>query len=218
MSVNSIYKKATLNLAKSVCVVSTFVAALGVASTVEAEASSETLVLQFIGQGTGAEWNKLSAGTVASMQALSDANADFDVAKLAGFACFEVDLADPSSGSVIGVGTDCLAPNVQSSSDPEGAGVIVEAYSFFILPGGAFVSTGMTTARPFYSGIGDAGGKYTHVTGSVPGSDNIVAGTGQFSDSGTVRVSGVVNMSQFGAGIIDFNCLWIVEVGMNSSN
>ena len=87
-----------------------------------------------------------------------------------------------------------------------------------MLPGGAFASTGMTSVRPFFSGVGDADGEFTHMTGSVPASDNIVAGTGQFQASGSVRVSGVVNMSQFGAGIIAFNCLWLVDVEIENDN
>jgi hypothetical protein len=193
---------------KNILAVMGLVASIGMVSGAQAEGSTETLVLQFLGTATGGAWNELSADTVATIQTLSDENDDFDAASLDGFACFEIDMLDAASGVVAGVGVDCLAP------DDKGDGLVVEAFSFFILPGGAFLANGMTTVRPFFSGVGDAGGSYTHVTGSVPsaGEDNIIAATGQFEDSGAIRVSGVMDLSGIGSGVAVFNCLWLVSV------
>lgn len=186
--------------------------ALAMALTVPlpvAAGSTETLVLQFMGAAPAKSWNELSQATVSEIQALDEAG-DLDVASLDGFACFEIDLLDPSSGASVGTGVDCLSPN---PLDDAFDAVEVTAFSFFILPGGAFVSNGLTSVRAFIPGFGSGG--YTHITGSVPDGDNIISGTGQFEKGGSTRVSGVVDMSEFGsAGIIDFNCLWVAVVEM----
>jgi hypothetical protein len=194
---------------KQLLVASSVAALVWATSAAQAAGGEETLVLQFVGQATGAAWDGLSAEAVSTIQTLANGSERFDVAKLDEFACFEVDLVDPASGISIGEGVDCLSP------EDKGDGVAVEAYSFFMLSGGAFVSHGMTSVRPFYAGVGDADGGYTHISGAVPTDDNILAGTGQFTDSGSVRVSGAVNMSQFGSGIITFDCLWLINVDMS---
>jgi hypothetical protein len=180
--------------------------------------NTETLVLQFLGSAPAKPWNELSQATVSEIQALDDAG-DLDVASLDGFGCFEIGLLAPSSGANIGTGVDCLSPKPIAAvwrryrHDTFDA-IEVTAFSFFILPGGAFVSTGMTSVRGFIPDVGSAG-RYTHVTGSIPDGDNIISGTGQFEKGGSTRVSGAVDMSEFGAsGIIDFNCLWVAVVEM----
>ena len=195
---------------KKLLTATSLIAILGMSSAAHAEGSSETLMLQFLGTATGGAWSDLSAGTVATIQSLADESADFDVASLDGLAFFEIDFLDASSGVVSGVGVDCLAP------DDQGDGLIVGAHSFFILPGGAFVANGMTSVRPFFPGVGDAGGEYTHMTGSVPGGDedNIIAATDQFEDVGAIRVSGVMNLSEIGSGVAVFNCLWQADVAI----
>ncbi|MCK5276219.1 MAG: hypothetical protein KAR37_16310 [Alphaproteobacteria bacterium] len=174
---------------------------------------SERLALQFLGTATGTSWDLLSEATVAEIDMLAQ-DGNFNPADLEGFGCFEIDLVDPSSGVVVGTGVDCLAP---TPVGPEGNvfdAIEVEAFSFFILPGGAFVSNGLTSVRAFLPGIGDGDG-FTHVTGSLPEQNNILAATGQFKDKGSTRVSGAVDLSQFGAGIVAFNCLWIVDIKIN---
>ncbi len=191
---------------KKFLIATTVITIIAMASAVDAKGRKETLALQFLGTDTAADWDELSTDTVSTIEDLAAGNNDFNVSDLDGFGCFELDLVDPSSGVVVGVGVDCLAPDGQDD------GVIVEAFSFFILPGGAFASNGMTSVRPFYAGVGDAGGEFTHMTGSLPDGDNIIAGTGQFKDTGATRVSGAINLSQFGDGVISFNCLWIAVV------
>ena len=187
--------------------------ALAMALTVPlpvAAGSTETLVLQFLGSAPAKPWNELSQATVSEIQALDEAG-DLDVANLDGVGCFEIDLLDPASGTSIGTGVDCLSPK---PLDDTFDAIEVTAFSFFILPGGAFVSTGMTSVRGFIPDVGSAG-RYTHVTGSIPDGDNIISGTGQFEKGGSTRVSGAVDMSEFGSsGIIDFNCLWVAVVEM----
>lgn len=172
---------------------------------------SETLVLQFLGTATGVSWDGLSDDVVTEIMDLDDSG-KMDVEDLEGFACFELDLVDPSSGVSVGTAVDCLAPSPQTN------GVIVEAFSFFMLPGGSFVSNGMTSVSPFFPGIGDAGGAFTHMTGSLPTKNNIIGATGQFKDKGTTRVSGAVDLSRFGEGIVAFNCLWVVVVELDDDD
>ena len=43
--------------------------------------------------------------------------------------------------------------------------------------------------------------------------DNVIYGDGKFSDAaGSVRLSGLVNMENFGSGIIVFDCLFVIDI------
>ncbi len=55
----------------------------------------------------------------------------------------------------------------------------------------------------------------THITGSFPTENNIVYGTKKFEDaSGTVRLSGGVDMSDF-PNTIFFDCIFLVNLHEN---
>lgn len=174
------------------------------------ESSSETLTLQFVGTATGAAWDALSPAIVAEIENLAH-EGTLKLKNLNDFGCFEIDLVDPSSDVTIGTGVDCLSPTPVGPAGNETDAIEVEAFSFFILPGGSFVSNGLTSVRAFIPGVGDGGG-FTHLTGSLPDGDNIIGATGQFAEKGATRVSGAVDLSQLGSGIISFNCLWIAEI------
>jgi hypothetical protein len=184
-------------------------AVISFASSVTA-AESERLALQFLGSATGTSWDLLSEATVAEIEMLAQ-DGNFKTTDLEEFGCFEIDLVDPSSGVVVGTGVDCLAPMPVGPAGNIFDAIEVEAFSFFIFPGGAFVSNGLTSVRAFIPGIGDGDG-FTHVTGSLPEQNNILAATGQFKDKGSTRVSGAVDLSQFDVGVVAFNCLWIVDI------
>lgn len=201
-------KKSVISGASLIALIATF----AVTSPVVA-AESETLALQFVGTATGRAWSDLSEATVAEIEAL-DASGEMDVGDLEEFGCFEIDLVDPASGVVVGTGVDCLAPTPVGPAGDIFDAIEVEAFSFFMLPGGAFVSNGMTSVRAFIPGIGDADG-FTHITGSLPDGNNIVGATGQFNEEGSTRVSGAVDLSLFGDGIVAFNCLWIAVIEIN---
>lgn len=206
--------KSTLIGAYLLTLFAAFALALPAAAAPPADSNSETLALQFLGTATGAAWDGLSPATVAEIEALADDGA-LKLKDLNDFGCFEIDLVDPASGVIVGTGVDCLAPTPVGPVGNEFDAIVVEAFSFFMLPGGSFVSNGLTSVRAFIPGIGDAGGDFTHVTGSLPDGDNIVGANGQFAESGSTRVSGAVDLSQFGAGIVSFNCLWIVEIELD---
>ena len=172
-------------------------------------ASANTLVLQFFGEG-GAD--QLSTATNKRVWDLAHEN-EID---LNGFNCFEIELRNPAGGYRIGTGVDCLRiDNIADDADF----IELSAHSFFLMPGkNAFIASGFTTVRAFRDGVGngdrgDGAGPISHMTGSLPDGYNITGGSGDFSDAtGSVRLSGAVDLSDFGNGNIFFNCLWVVEL------
>ena len=127
--------------------------------------------------------------------------------------CYELPMVDPSTGVRVGLGIDCLNVVEETSSGALG----VDAYTFFILPGGTFVTHGSTSASPFTPEFGDGEGLFSHVTGSIPGpvgGDSIVAGDRAFADvTGTARISGAVDLiGLHGSPGIYFDCLFVVDL------
>ena len=119
-----------------------------------------------------------------------------------------MDLVDAKTGNVIGTGSDCLSDVSPSNTDD---GVQMTATSFFHFPGGTVVSQGLVTVQPVLHGASE----YTHVTGAAPSptENNVIYGDGKFSDAaGSVRLSGLVNMANFGSGIILFDCLFVIDI------
>ena len=152
----------------------------------------------------------------------ADSGVDVD-----GFACFELPLLDLETGHQRGVGVDCL--NVfDDTGDAAGAGLQIEAKTFFFLPQGLIVNHGCTSVRPTFMGVGDAG--TTHITGSIPAGEfngapggpqpavcqdagGIILATGGFANhGGEVRLSGAVDLSNAGAGEITFSCLFLLDL------
>ena len=126
------------------------------------------------------------------------------------YLCFDVDLVDPATGRYIGPASDCLNP---ASILPIGVdgGFGVNNLTFVGLPGGTVVSLSRTTVQP----VEDSSHGPTHITGEVASYSNIVTtlNTGRFMNAtGNTRLSGQVDMSQFGSGIITFDCLFIVSI------
>ena len=154
-------------------------------------------------------------------QAIEESSVD-----VAGFACFQLPIVDAASGRPLGIGVDCLNP-FDDSGDINGAGVQIEAKTFFFLRKGLLVNHGCTSVRPFFEGVGDAG--VTHMTGSIPEGEfgvapssvpeeceevgGLIRATRGFRhSSGEVRLSGAVNLSNFGSGEITFSCLFVLDL------
>lgn len=144
---------------------------------------------------------------------------------VSGFLCFEAPLVDLTTGHAAGIGVDCL--NVfDGAGDSAGDGLQLEAKTFFFLPQGLLVNHGCTSVRPMFAGVGDAG--VTHITGSVgpgelggalhpipqcAGAGGLVLATGGFKNfTGETRLSGAVNLSRAGEGIITFSCIFTITL------
>jgi hypothetical protein len=175
-------------------------------------------------QGT-AQANDFRGLTAAQQAVIADFFADEDLADgrvLADFLCYVLPLEDLQSGVTVGTGADCLrifdvAEDATPGVNSPAISPMVDAVTFFFLPGGHFTADGMTTVRPFFTGIGDAEGEVTHLTGSIAPtgrSGGIVDGSGRFARvSGSVRLSGAVNLGEFftDGNPIYFSCLFIAE-------
>ncbi len=123
--------------------------------------------------------------------------------------CFEMDLFDAKTGNVIGRGSDCLS-DIAPSGD--GGGLMMTATTFFYFPGGTLVSRGRVTVQPVLTGSPE----FTHITGAVPSpsDNNVIYGDGKFkkaADSGSVRLAGAVNLSDFPSSIF-FDCVFVIDI------
>lgn len=127
-----------------------------------------------------------------------------------GVTCFDMDLIDAKTGWVIGSGADCL-----SNMGGDGVGISLTATTFFHFPGGNLVSQGQVTVQPILTNPDGIPPQFTHVTGAapLPAEKNVIYGDRRFRNAkGQVRLSGLVNLSQFGSGIIDFDCIFIIDL------
>lgn len=123
--------------------------------------------------------------------------------------CFDGALIDLKTGRIIGTATDCLA---DISGDPA-SGMSLVGTTIFNLPGGSVVSRGNTTVQPILTD--PSGTPITHITGAVPnpGENSIIGGTGRYQNAtGSVRLSGAVNLSELGDGIITFDCVFVIRL------
>ncbi len=177
------------------------------------------MAVKFIGTADATAATDLSPEIA---QAIADSGVN-----VAGFACFELPLLDLETGHPVGIGVDCLNP-FDDTGDVHGAGIQIEAKTFFFFPKGLIVNHGCTSVRPFFSGVGDAG--VTHMTGSIgpdeldgafgggqpaqcANADGIIFTSGGFKNHvGEVRLSGAVNLSKFNTGEITFSCLFTLDV------
>jgi len=126
---------------------------LAVAVAVPANAD---MAVKFIGTADATPADELGPEIA---EAIEDTGVD-----VAGFACFELPLVDLETGRTVGIGVDCLNP-FDDTGDANGAGIQIEAKTFFFFPKGVIVNHGCTSVRPFFLGVGDAG--VTHMTGSI---------------------------------------------------
>ena len=125
-----------------------------------------------------------------------------------GATCFDMDLFDAKTGNVIGRGSDCLSGITPSDSDN---GLMMTATTFFYFPGGTLVSRGLVTVQPVLHGSPE----FTHMTSAVPSpsDNNVIYGDGKFKKAaGSVRLSGAVNLSGFGDGVIFFDCVFVIDI------
>jgi hypothetical protein len=118
---------------------------------------------------------------------------------------FDVDLIDVKTGNVIGVASDCF-----SDITPIGDGLMLSDTTF-LSPSGTLISQGLTTVQLVLHGSAD----FTHITGAIPspGDDSVIYGDSKFSNaSGSVRLSGAVNLDALGSDLITFDCMFLIDV------
>jgi hypothetical protein len=124
-----------------------------------------------------------------------------------GALCYPAVLEDTKNGRVIGSGIDCLEDIVLHPGDS----IALSRTTYFFMPQGTLVAEGRTTVAPRYEGSPSV----THIVGDITAGNNILSdlGTGKFEGAtGSVRLSGAVNMEQFPDGIIDFNCIFVIDL------
>lgn len=177
---------------KSFLPLSACAAALFLTLTPETEAltpaSGAPIAVQMIGTTTGVARNLgLPTGAVDAI-------------------CFEVDLVDLATGQVIGTGVDCLV-------DPQAntGGLTLTDYTVFKFPDGILVAKAEVDVRE--ATLGQQG--VTHLVGSFPdpNGNDVIYGTGAYAGAtGRVRLSGGVDMSNFGNVEIGFNCLFLIDL------
>ena len=122
--------------------------------------------------------------------------------------CFDMDLFDAKTGNAIGRGSDCLSGVTESVTDN---GLMMTATTFFYFPGGTLVSRGLVTVQPQLHGSPEI----THITSAVPSPshNSVIYGDGKFKKAaGSVRLSGAVNLSGFGDGVIFFDCVFVIDI------
>ena len=128
-----------------------------------------------------------------------------------GATCFDLDLVDAKTGKIIGQASDCLSDIniVDETIDPPS--IMLTGTTFFFFPGGTLVSRGLTTVQPVLHGSAD----FTHITGAIPSpfENSVIYGDGKFKNAeGPVRLSGAVNLSALGDGLITFDCVFIIDI------
>ena len=126
--------------------------------------------------------------------------------------CFDTDLVNMRTQQIIGAATDCLS-NITSI----GTGLALIGTSFFHTPEGTLITRGKTTVQPvLQQTVTPKGQPITHITGASSAGNSIIGGTGRFANkSGTVRLSGMVDMTNFAGNVGDpivFDCLFIVDL------
>ena len=123
--------------------------------------------------------------------------------------CFpDLQMVEVKSGLVIGTARDCLS-NINTVGD----GMAITGTTFFnFTEGESLISRGETSVQPTTTGSPN----FTHITGAIPtaGSNQVIGGTEQYQNaSGTVRLSGAVNLSLLESdGQITFDCLFEITL------
>lgn len=126
--------------------------------------------------------------------------------------CFDVDLIDAKTRQHIGVATDCL-----SDVTGVGDGLALVGTTFFHTKKGTLVTRGNTTVKPVtHPTVTPDGQNITHITGASGTGNAVLGGTKRFKKvKGTVRLSGMVDLSNFSGAVGDpiaFDCVFVIDL------
>jgi hypothetical protein len=175
--------------------------------------------LMFFAQSAYAGGKKHMVLQLKGADTLEVRNIDSDgdgVADIIGAECYDVPLFNPATGKQIGQASDCLSSlnivNDDGGAPPLGFNIALTGTTFFHLPGGTFVTQGLTTVRPVLQPTTRDGIVFTHITGAN-GDGGVQYGTRRFRKaSGKVRLSGQVDMAKLVTdGVIYFDCIFVVD-------
>jgi hypothetical protein len=128
--------------------------------------------------------------------------------------CFDVELYN-ARDEWIGSAIDCL-----SDVQPKANGLTILGTTFFYLPQGTIVTRGKISIQPVLEEtILESGQAVTHITGASNEGNTIIDGTGIYANStGNIRLSGLVDMSQFEMNegdVISFSCFFNAHIHLN---
>jgi len=89
--------------------------------------------------------------------------------------------------------------------------------TYFNFPQGELVVRGKTTVQPaLHPTVSASGQAMTHITGAASPDNAVISGTRRFAGAeGTVRLSGMVDMTHFAGDVgdpISFDCLFFVDL------
>lgn len=128
--------------------------------------------------------------------------------------CFKVQLVNLKNKKEIGTAVDCLS---QIDGDNPGGGIKLVGTTYFKTPHGKLVTRGETTVQPvLQETVTPSGVEMTHITGASSKDNSVLYSTGRFKNSkGTVRLSGMVNLTDFTGdegSPMTFDCLFVIDL------
>ncbi len=126
--------------------------------------------------------------------------------------CFDVNMINPSTGLSVGTATDCLDMATVTPIG-ESQGFTVFNTTIFNFEDGTIASRSETTVQPANDPLPSSGA--THITGEIASGNNILTdmGTGSFKGAtGSTRLSGAVDMSKMGEGVLTFACIFVINL------
>lgn len=139
--------------------------------------------------------------------------------------CFTAEIRDLASGDILGTGVDCLSEIAAGGDTPSGSGVQLVGTTIFNLAEGRLVFQGLTTVQPVNWPTSNADVVFTHTTGANSPNNAVLTGDGEFASTGIysnataqARLSGQVDLSQLGDGVITFDCIFVLDIDLNNGD
>ena len=161
---------------------------------------------------SGAGFQETATGKQIAVELAGTATGEMRTINGTEMTCFDVNMINPGTGLSIGTATDCLD---MASVTPigESDGFTVVNTTFFNFEDGTIVSRSDTTIQPASDPLPSSGA--THITGEIASGNNILSdmGSGSFKGvTGSTRLSGAVDMSKMGEGVVTFACIFVINL------
>ncbi len=162
--------------------------------------------------GSGAGFQETATGKQIAVELAGTATGEVRTISGIEQTCFDVNMIDPGTGLSVGTATDCLDLNSIEMIGDDG-GMLVSNTTFFNFEDGTIASLSRTTIQPVSDPLPSTGA--THITGEIASGNNILSdmGTGSFKGAtGSTRLSGAVDMSKMGEGVVTFACICVINL------